>query len=239
MPIWDGSRDRTAEVVAGYPDVRLVRHPINRGYGAAIKTGFRHAQGDYLAFIDADGTYPPESLPDLCRAASEQKADLVIGSRMSGAHTQMPLTRRVGNLAYAALLSIIGNTAVRDTTSGMRLLRRSVLAHGEISAGGSQTIPDTAKGSQRLEADVESGENRERFPLRSGRGPDGRREDRTVADVAAKQPSDLQKQLLLPFGSRPSPVSASLCSPRSRPSTAQARRPSESWPAPSRCSRLP
>ncbi|MGE5263614.1 MAG: glycosyltransferase [Acidobacteriota bacterium] len=124
----DGSRDRTAEVVAGYPEVRLVRHPINRGYGAAIKTGFRHAQGDYLAFIDADGTYPPESLPDLCRAASEQKADLVIGSRMSGAHTQMPLTRRVGNLAYAALLSIIGNTAVRDTTSGMRLLRRSVLA---------------------------------------------------------------------------------------------------------------
>lgn len=124
----DGSRDRTAEVVAGYPEVRLVRHPINRGYGAAIKTGFRHAQGDYLAFIDADGTYPPESLPDLCRAASEQKADLVIGSRMSGAHTQMPLTRRVGNLAYAALLSIIGNTVVRDTTSGMRLLRRSVLA---------------------------------------------------------------------------------------------------------------
>lgn len=124
----DGSRDRTAEVVTRYPEVRLVRHSKNGGYGAAIKTGFRHAHGDYLAFIDADGTYPPESLPDLCRAAAEQKADLVIGSRMSGAHTQMPLTRRVGNLAYAALLSIIGNTAVRDTTSGMRLLRRSVLA---------------------------------------------------------------------------------------------------------------
>ncbi len=124
----DGSRDRTAEVVTRYSDVRLVRHSKNGGYGAAIKTGFRHAQGDYLAFIDADGTYPPESLPDLCRAASEQNADLVIGSRMSGAHTEMPMTRRIGNLAYAALLSIIGNTAVRDTTSGMRLLRRSVLA---------------------------------------------------------------------------------------------------------------
>lgn len=124
----DGSRDRTAEVVARYPEVQLVRHSKNGGYGAAIKTGFRHAKGDYLAFIDADGTYPPESLPDLCRAATEQKADLVIGSRMSGAHTEMPPTRRIGNLAYAALLSIIGNTAVRDTTSGMRLLRRSILA---------------------------------------------------------------------------------------------------------------
>jgi glycosyltransferase involved in cell wall biosynthesis len=124
----DGSRDRTAEVVAQYPEVRLVRHSKNGGYGAAIKTGFRQAHGEYLAFIDADGTYPPESLPDLCRAAAEQKADLVIGSRMSGAHTEMPLTRRIGNLAYAALLSVIGNTAVRDTTSGMRLLRRSVLA---------------------------------------------------------------------------------------------------------------
>src|SRR5512141_1806362 len=71
----DGSHDRTAQVVSGYPDVRLVSHPRNRGYGAAIKTGFRQAHGDYLAFIDADGTYPPESLPDLCRAAKTQQAD--------------------------------------------------------------------------------------------------------------------------------------------------------------------
>ena len=123
----DGSRDRTAELVAAHPDVRLIRHPVNRGYGAAIKTGFRCATGDYLAFIDADGTYPPESLPDLCRAAVEQKADLVIGSRMMGAHSEMPRTRRLGNLAYSMLLSLIGNHVVRDTTSGMRLLRRDAL----------------------------------------------------------------------------------------------------------------
>ncbi len=123
----DGSRDRTAALIAKYREVRLIRHLKNRGYGAAIKTGFRYASGEYLAFLDADGTYPPESLPELCRAAVAQKADLVVGSRMGGAKSQMPLTRRVGNFAYARLLSLIGNVAVRDTASGMRIIRREIL----------------------------------------------------------------------------------------------------------------
>ncbi len=123
----DGSRDRTAALVSKYPKVRLLRHLKNRGYGAAIKTGFRYASGEYLAFLDADGTYPPECLPDLCRAAIEHKVDLVVGSRMGGAHSQMPFTRRLGNFAFACLLSLIGNVAVRDTASGMRVLRKDIL----------------------------------------------------------------------------------------------------------------
>lgn len=125
----DGSRDRTAAAISKYPDVRLIQHLKNRGYGAAIKTGFRHATGEYLAFLDADGTYPPEKLPELVRVAMQEKADLVVGSRMSGTKTQMPLTRRVGNFAYARLLSLIGNVPVRDTASGMRVLRRDALAN--------------------------------------------------------------------------------------------------------------
>jgi glycosyltransferase involved in cell wall biosynthesis len=123
----DGSRDRTAALVSKFPDVRLVQHLKNRGYGAAIKTGFRHASGEYLAFLDADGTYPPEKLPDLLCMAINEKAELVVGSRMSGTKTEMPLTRRVGNFAYARLLSLIGNVPVRDTASGMRVLRRDIL----------------------------------------------------------------------------------------------------------------
>jgi glycosyltransferase involved in cell wall biosynthesis len=123
----DGSRDKTAALIARYPDVRLIRHIKNRGYGAAIKTGFRHATGEYLAFLDADATYPPENLPDLMRAAMDQGGDMVVASRMSGAASEMPLTRRVGNTAFAILLSLIGNTTVRDTASGMRVIRRSKL----------------------------------------------------------------------------------------------------------------
>src|SRR5581483_7715354 len=102
----DGSRDKTALLAAQCPDTRVVRHLVNRGYGAALKTGFRHATGELLAFIDADGTYPPESLPEFCAALDAHNADIVVGSRMSGATSEMPLTRRVGNFAFARMLSL-------------------------------------------------------------------------------------------------------------------------------------
>ncbi len=123
----DASRDSTAQIIRQYPEVKLICHAHNQGYGAALKTGFRNAAGDYLGFLDADGTYPPESFPDLCRAASQHNADLVIGSRMSGAHSEMPPLRRLGNTIYALLLSLISNVRVHDTASGMRILRRAVL----------------------------------------------------------------------------------------------------------------
>jgi glycosyltransferase involved in cell wall biosynthesis len=125
----DGSRDRTAEIVSGFPHVRLLQHPVNRGYGAALKTGFYHAHGEWLAFLDADGTYPAEYLPELCQAAVENQADVVIGSRMSGADSEMPAVRRLGNRLFAGLLSFVGNAQITDSASGMRVLRREVLAH--------------------------------------------------------------------------------------------------------------
>ena len=75
----DGSHDGTAAVVEALmaPEkqhssrgaVRLLRHSQNRGYGAALKTGLAEADGDLIAFLDADGTYPPEYFPQLCRQA--------------------------------------------------------------------------------------------------------------------------------------------------------------------------
>ncbi|WP_448592661.1 glycosyltransferase family 2 protein [Thermoflexus hugenholtzii] len=123
----DGSRDRTAEIVSAYPEVRLIRHPVNRGYGAALKTGFAHAHGEWLAFLDADATYPPESLPDLYRAARASGADMVVGSRMGSAESEMPLVRRIGNWGFAFLLRVLGSAAISDSASGMRLLRREIL----------------------------------------------------------------------------------------------------------------
>ena len=125
----DGSHDRTAEIAAACPDVRLLRHTVNQGYGAALKTGFGQARGNLLGFLDADGTYPPEHFPDLCRVALEEQADLVIGSRMSGADSQMPFVRRVGNILFANLVSLLGNHRVHDSASGMRIIRRDALAH--------------------------------------------------------------------------------------------------------------
>ncbi len=124
----DGSGDGTAEVVARCPQVRLLRHPTNRGYGAALKTGFQAARGELLAFLDADGTYPPEALPALCRPLLEHSADLTIGCRMAGGKSRMPAVRWLGNLFFAGLLSLLGNRPVRDSASGMRVFRRDVLS---------------------------------------------------------------------------------------------------------------
>jgi len=123
----DGSRDGTVAVASRYPQVNLVRHKVNRGYGAALKTGFSHARGNLLGFLDADGTYPPEHFPNLCRVALSEQADLVIGSRMAGADSEMPLVRRVGNLLFANLVSLLGNHRVSDSASGMRVIRREAL----------------------------------------------------------------------------------------------------------------
>jgi glycosyltransferase involved in cell wall biosynthesis len=123
----DGSNDRTAEIAAGYDKVSLIRQPENRGYGAALKTGFSRAKGNLLGFLDADGTYPPEHFPDLCRVALDEKADLVIGSRMSGAESEMPMVRRIGNLFFANLVSLLSNVRVSDSASGMRVIRREAL----------------------------------------------------------------------------------------------------------------
>lgn len=123
----DGSVDATPRIVQRMPDVQLVRHAVNRGYGAAIKTGFGKASGELLAFLDADSTYPPEHFPRLCEAAIRQEADVVIGSRRSGGESHMPAVRRLGNLIWSSLLTLIGDSRVQDPASGMRVLRRSCL----------------------------------------------------------------------------------------------------------------
>lgn len=122
----DGSGDNTAAVAGGIDGVRLIRHEKNRGYGAALKTGFSKANGELIGFLDADGTYPPEYFPQLCQKALNG-SELVIGTRLSGTDSKMPLTRRVGNFFFATLLTILGRQKVSDSASGMRVFKRSIL----------------------------------------------------------------------------------------------------------------
>jgi len=122
----DGSKDRTAEIARSIPGVTLIQHPQNKGYGGALKTGFSAAKGDLVGFLDADGTYPPEYFPQLCLKAMNG-TDLVIGSRMAGAKSEMPPMRRLGNFLFANLLTLISNQRVTDSASGMRVFKREVL----------------------------------------------------------------------------------------------------------------
>ena len=85
----DGSTDRTAEIAQQYADVRVIVFKRNRGYGAAIKEGWRQMGGDLLAFLDADGTCDPLYFIDLCNLALTDGADIALGSRM-GPDSKMP-----------------------------------------------------------------------------------------------------------------------------------------------------
>lgn len=79
----DGSTDATAEIARSFTDVEVLEFSTNRGYGAAIKSGFQRGSGDLVGFLDADGTCDPLFFADLCRAIDGDGADIALGSRMS------------------------------------------------------------------------------------------------------------------------------------------------------------
>lgn len=121
----DGSTDRTVERARRYADsVKLIVFDKNRGYGAAIKEAWRQSDADLLGFLDADGTCDPRFFADLCRTLGTEQADVALGSRLNQT-SKMPLVRRVGNRGFATLLRALSSSRVRDTASGMRVLRRA------------------------------------------------------------------------------------------------------------------
>jgi len=122
----DGSRDRTREIASSLESVRLVVHPSNRGYGAALMSGFAATSAGLLAFLDADGTCDPLAFVGLHRALVQQGADMVVGNRLHPG-SRMPAVRRVGNRFYAAVISRLSGVCVNDSSSGMRLFRRELL----------------------------------------------------------------------------------------------------------------
>jgi glycosyltransferase involved in cell wall biosynthesis len=122
----DGSTDRTAQIARSFAGVDVVEFAQNRGYGAAIKAGWESAPSGLLGFMDADGTCDPRFFARLCRAVVEEGNDLALGGRM-GPRSRMPPTRRVGNALFAFLLGHLARRSVRDTASGMRVLRKEAL----------------------------------------------------------------------------------------------------------------
>ncbi len=122
----DGSTDHTSEIAGSFADITLVNFETNRGYGAAIKKGFEVSTGDLLGFLDGDGTCEPRFFSSMCKVLIETKADIITGSRMHR-KSKMPVVRRIGNFFYARLMTFFSSCKVKDTASGMRVMRRTLL----------------------------------------------------------------------------------------------------------------
>lgn len=119
----DGSADRTAQIAAQYPGVRLIRHRTNRGAGAARKTGTIAARGDIVVWTDADLTYPNDQIAALVGKLGD--ADQIVGARTSeqGSHK---LLRTPAKWFIRKLASYLAETDIPDLNSGFRAFRRSV-----------------------------------------------------------------------------------------------------------------
>jgi glycosyltransferase involved in cell wall biosynthesis len=111
----DGSTDATAQAAAS-AGARVIAHPYNKGNGAAVKTGIRHAGGEFILIIDADGQHRPEDAQRL--AARLGDYDLVIGARSPA--TQASNGRRHGNAVLNWLAGYLTGRTIPDLTSGFR-----------------------------------------------------------------------------------------------------------------------
>ena len=123
----DGSTDRTAEVARGIPGVSVISHPMNKGYGAAIKTGMRAAKTEWCITYDADNQHQPESLLPLLEKISEQ-TDLVIGVRKG---YKGPIIRQPGKRLIGLIANYLTETKIPDFNSGLRAFRRTVFLQYE------------------------------------------------------------------------------------------------------------
>lgn len=118
----DGSTDTTAARVDQTQN-RLLCHPSNRGYGAALKTGIRHAYYEFIVITDADGTYPNHRIPHLLDVFTNSECDMVVGARTVN-RLAIPLVRRPAKWAINRLAELVVGQSIPDLNSGLRVFRR-------------------------------------------------------------------------------------------------------------------
>jgi glycosyltransferase involved in cell wall biosynthesis len=118
----DGSKDDTAQAAAE-AGARVVRHPYNKGNGAAVKTGLRNARGDVVLLLDADGQHPAEDIEHVLAGVGEY--DLVVGARTRQSETSW--VRDLGNGIFNGLGSYLAGRKIPDLTSGFRAMKRDLV----------------------------------------------------------------------------------------------------------------
>jgi len=127
LVIDDGSRDNTYVNALGaareVPGIKIIRHEVNRGYGASIKTGMRNALGDIIVICDADGTYPIADIPKLVDYVKNQDYDMAVGARSM---QTVPLMRRPAKWLLNKLANYLVDYKIPDLNSGLRAFRKDI-----------------------------------------------------------------------------------------------------------------
>lgn len=134
----DGSRDGTADVLAGLDDprIRLRVHPRNRGKGAAIRTAVEQATGDFMVILDADLEYDPQDIPRLLEPVLDGRAEVVYGSRTFGSHSAYSFWYVMGNKGVTLTANVIYNSYISDLETCFKLMPISLYRSLNIRSSG-------------------------------------------------------------------------------------------------------
>jgi glycosyltransferase involved in cell wall biosynthesis len=140
----DGSHDGTRDVLRQLGDstVRVLMHDANKGKGAAVRTGFSHATGDYVLVQDADLEYDPEDWPRLLAPVLSGKARVVYGSRFTGERRNMMFFHWVGNRFLSLVTNVLYNTTLSDMETCYKLVDRALLDKFVLRAEGFEIEPE-------------------------------------------------------------------------------------------------
>jgi glycosyltransferase involved in cell wall biosynthesis len=141
----NASTDGSAEYLAALPNITLIRHAKNRGYGASLRSGMQAAQTECWIILDADGEYPPECIPDLLQALVAQPA--VYASRLAGksfSAAGMPFLQCLGNVIISALYNALFQQQVSDLYTGCKALRRECMDGIRLQRDGFEQVLELA-----------------------------------------------------------------------------------------------
>ena len=197
----DGSSDgtfRAAQALVG-GKVKLLRHEVNQGKVAALRTGVLQASGDVIIFTDADNTYPARYVPQLVQEI-EKGADLVLGARIQ-ARENIPAFNRLGNNIFSFLATYISCIRIKDSQTGMRAFRREMFDKLDVKAKGLEfetkmTVRAAKLGYKIVEIPIEYRERVGKSKLNPLK--DGARMLTALLSVAYTETSLLSKMVLLP-----------------------------------------
>jgi dolichol-phosphate hexosyltransferase len=134
----DASTDGTAEILAHLEDARLVklRHRVNRGKGAAIRTAVAAASGQFMVPLDADLEYQPEEIPRLLEPVLSGEAEVVYGSRGFGSHASYSFWYVMGNKAVTTVANVLFNAYIADLETCFKLLPLELMRSLRITSEG-------------------------------------------------------------------------------------------------------
>lgn len=123
ITIDDASTDKTYERMKSVKGIKLIHHPYNKGYGAALKTGIRHSKGKYVLFIDGDGEHDPNNIKKLIKHRNEY--DMVVGARTS----TYSFSRMVAKKIITYFANYLSGFEIPDLNSGLRIGRKSIITN--------------------------------------------------------------------------------------------------------------